>query len=94
MLKDVIEHESEYMSEYRGYRFDLSYSAKYELCGVYNCWRTHIYRVAIKYINGRYSTESVDSYYTHEETPYQDTPSSAFYFDSNMSTNGFEPILF
>lgn len=93
-LRDLIEHESIHMSEYRGYWFDLSYSANYKLCGVYNCWRTHIYRVAIKYINGKYFTESIDSYYKHEETPYQDTPSWAFYFDSNMNTDDYEPILF
>ena len=93
-LRNVIEHESQHMSEDRGYWFDLSFSAKRELCKGFYCWRTHIYRVAIKYKNGKYLTESIDSYYEHEQTPYQDTPSWAFYFDSNMSTNGFEPILF
>ncbi len=76
------------------YKFDTGYSAKYKLCGVYNCWRTHIYRVALKYKDGKFVTESVYDYYKHSDRPRKSLASSAFYFESNMSTNGFKPILF
>ena len=90
-IRYLLECTTEYKWEYK---FDLSYSAKRKLCSGYYCWRTHIYRVALKYKDGKYVTESVDDYYKHSDRPWPSIPSWAFYFDSNTSTNGFKPILF
>lgn len=73
--------------------YDLSYSAKAKLCNAHWCWRTHIYRACIYRQNGRYKLKDEDSYYSHNNSPTKYGASWAFYFDSNMNTDEFEPIL-
>ncbi len=78
---------------FRAVYYDLSFKTKKKLCKGYYCWRTHIYRAAIYREKGRYKIKDVDSYFSHNNRPVKFGASWAFYFDSNMNTSDFEPIL-